>query len=172
MDAEICTMLSRFKCPFGAKAYYELEILEIDVEPLYGFATEDFSPTAFPRGVGRDQRYGQSWSFDSDTATVDIAWKAGDVIGLACDLHMMQIKMSINGYFSKLILNVDPDVVINGLFAAFKRIGFHVAGCHVGGKGQRLGWMPFDPNDTSVATGQLQTVALNQRVILFPDPAA
>ena len=58
------------------------------------------------------------------------------------------------------------------LLAAFERIGLAIARRHVGGEGERLGGMAFDAHDARIAAGQLQRIALDQRVILLPDPAA
>ena len=60
----------------------------------------------------------------------------------------------------------------DSLLAAFVRVGLAVARRHVGGEGQRLGGMALDAHDAGVAARNLQRIALDQRVVLLPDPAA
>jgi hypothetical protein len=60
----------------------------------------------------------------------------------------------------------------DGLLAAFERVGLAIARRHVGGESERLGRMALDAHDASVAARDLQGVALDQRVVLLPDPAA
>ena len=238
---DFLTVRSRTKCPLGAKAYYEIEILEtedsdddvcpLDACPQYGFASAFFdSDGALDEGVGDDAH---SWAVDgmrrrkwhvsgdadftkTNTASLsevicgafddldqndnrelsleevmplfkalgapdehvqqgfsdidtdgsglisktefrdffrtflgcddlddvepkkvqqvlqtlrtfkdlayDCTWKAGDVIGLACDLEEMQIHVSVNGEFAApngVVFKLAPDAVGDGLFAAF-----------------------------------------------------
>ncbi len=58
------------------------------------------------------------------------------------------------------------------LLAAFVRVGLAIARRHVGGEGERLGRMAVDAHDAGVAARPLQRIALDQRVVLLPDPAA
>jgi hypothetical protein len=58
------------------------------------------------------------------------------------------------------------------LLAALVRVGLAVARRDVGGEGERLGGMAVDAHDAGVAAGPLQRIALDQRVVLLPDPAA
>jgi len=49
-------------------------------------------------------------------------WKAGDVVGLACDLEEMHMHVSVNGCFGApngLVFHLDADTVQHGLYAAF-----------------------------------------------------
>ena len=59
----------------------------------------------------------------------------------------------------------------DGLLAAFVRIGLAIARIDVGREGEGLGGMPLDARDACVSAGNLKRVALDQRVVLFPDPA-
>jgi len=125
-NGNLCTMFSKFTCPLGCKAYYELEVLKFDTHPQYGFTTENFKRhMGFTHlGVGEDN---QSWSFDGAnkckrhqvSEKVDIEWKVGDVVGLACDLDSMQIMVSVNGSFSQHTFTIERGAGINGLFPAF-----------------------------------------------------
>ena len=49
-------------------------------------------------------------------------WKEGDVIGIACDLVQMQMRVSLNGNFAApdgAVFDLDSGAVGEGLFAAF-----------------------------------------------------
>ncbi len=58
------------------------------------------------------------------------------------------------------------------LLAAFERIGLDVARRYIGGEGKRLGRVALDADDARIATGKLQRITLDQRVVLLVDPAA
>ncbi len=58
------------------------------------------------------------------------------------------------------------------LLAALERIGLAIARRDVGGEGERLDRVSLDAHDTSVAARNLQRIALDQRVVLLPHPAA
>ena len=103
------TVRSAPQCPLGGKGYYELEILEVDVEcPQYGFASAAFARVLGAKsgdGVGDDAH---SWAVDGarqlkwpdGEEPYKCTWQAGDVIGLACDLDKMQMHVSVNGSFA------------------------------------------------------------------------
>ena len=79
-------------------------------------------------GVGDDA---SSWAVDgvrqqawhkSDGKTYACEWKAGDVVGLACDLEAMQVLVSVNGSFDApngLVFQLDASAAEAGLFPAF-----------------------------------------------------
>jgi hypothetical protein len=125
------TVRSAQRCPLGGKGYYELEILEVDVEcPQYGFASAAFARVLGAKsgdGVGDDAH---SWAVDGarqlkwpdGEEPYKCTWQAGDVIGLACDLDKMQMHVSVNGSFAApngVVFELAPDAVGDGLFAAF-----------------------------------------------------
>jgi solute carrier family 25 (adenine nucleotide translocator) protein 4/5/6/31 len=123
------TVRSAQRCPLGGKGYYELEILEIDAAPQYGFAAPTFLrvPGASNNGVGDDAH---SWAVDGARQRkwhhagepYECTWQTGDVIGLACDLDKMQMHVSLNGSFAAphgVVFELNPDAVGEGLFAAF-----------------------------------------------------
>jgi len=124
-----CSVRSRVCCPPGARGYYELTILETDTYPQYGFASAAFmrEPGASLNGVGNDDK---SWAVDgvrqckwhNGKVAYECQWKAGDVVGLACDLEEMHMHVSVNGCFGApngLVFHLDADTVQHGLFAAF-----------------------------------------------------
>ena len=140
----LVTVLSTQRCPLGGKGYYELEILDRDDKcPQYGFAAvfKKGSRSTFERvrgssneGVGNDAH---SWAVDGerqlkwhnrkfqgffDEKTYPCTWQTGDIIGLACDLDVMRMHVSVNGSFAApngVVFELDPDAVCDGLFAAF-----------------------------------------------------
>ena len=129
------TVRSKYRCPKGGKGYYELEILEVDRVPQFGFASAAFQsmPGYTNDGVG-DKHNCASWAVDgvrklkwhkgrSQAQTFENTWQAGDVVGLACDLVNMRILVSLNGSFDPpngvVFELVSNDGVQDGLFAAF-----------------------------------------------------
>jgi ankyrin repeat protein len=60
------TVRSALRCPLGGKGYYELEIMELDKVPQYGFAAPAFARVleASGKGVGDDEH---SWAVDGGT---------------------------------------------------------------------------------------------------------
>ena len=95
-------------------------------------------------GIGDDD---SSWAVDGIRqlkyhqwpTAYTFAWKAGDVLGLACDLQEMQIKVSVNGSFSQpngLVFELGPGDVLKckrGLFAAITGTRGKVR-CNLGGR--------------------------------------
>ena len=123
------TVRSKYRCPKGGKGYYELEILEVDRAPQFGFASAAFErvPGATNNGVGDDRA---SWAVDgvrkikwhAETQAFECTWQAGDVVGLACDLVNMRMLVSLNGSFDPpngVVFELASDDVQDGLFAAF-----------------------------------------------------
>jgi len=143
-DAKVCndgiefnwfsTIRSTFSCPRGSKGYFELEILDIGEKyrHRYGFATGRCKrvPGVSNAGLGDDD---QSWAVsgkgnkarhNGNAQPYACNWRAGDVVGLACDLSLdnTQILVSVNGSYSTpngSIFKLDPATVHDGLFAAF-----------------------------------------------------
>ena len=84
--------------------------------------------TDYPTGVGDDEH---SWAVDGENTNTrhnnvrgeyGCRWKEGDVVGLACDLENMQVRVSVNGSFAApngIVYDLAPDAVRDGLFAAF-----------------------------------------------------
>ena len=125
--------LARQCCPLGGRTYYEIEILDISdfSRHRYGLASVAFERVmgASATGLGDDAA---SWMVNG-MASVAIhngeekpyacdKWKAGDVVGLACDLEAMQMLVSLNGSFDApngRVFDLAPDAVGKGLFAAF-----------------------------------------------------
>jgi hypothetical protein len=63
-------------------------------------------------------------------------WKAGDVVGLACDLEAMQVLVSVNGSFdapSGLVFELDAGATRGGLLPAFPGTRGTVR-CNLGGR--------------------------------------
>ena len=123
------TVRSKYRCPKGGKGYYELEILEVDRAPQFGFASAAFErvPGATNNGVGDDRA---SWAVDgvrkikwhAETQAFECTWQAGDVVGLACDLVNLRMLVSLNGSFDPpngVVFELASDDVQDGLFAAF-----------------------------------------------------
>ena len=82
-------------CPWGAVGYYEIEVLHAGKGTRFGFCSLDWPAEEGPHataGVGCD---GLSWGVDGDGALkwhdgpspFGGRWRAGDVVGLACDLR-------------------------------------------------------------------------------------
>ena len=124
---------SKYRCPKGAKGYYELEIVEVTSYPQFGFASAAFKSMlgATSDGVGNNSA---SWAVDgvrklkwhkgrTQTQAFECTWQAGDVVGLACDLVNMRILVSLNGSFDPpngvVFELASNDGVQDGLFAAF-----------------------------------------------------
>ena len=96
----------------GQLGYYELEILEMgSFNMSFGVVTSEFEGSARPlnSGIGDDDH---SWCIRSSCERLDSekghngnyisfgsSWKTGDVIGLACDLQVGLLRISINGKF-------------------------------------------------------------------------
>ena len=92
--------------------YYELLILEMgSFKMSFGVVTSEFEGSARPlnSGIG-DERH--SWCIRSSCERLDSekghngnyisfggSWRTGDVIGLACDLRIGLLRISINGKF-------------------------------------------------------------------------
>jgi len=127
--SSFCSLRSNFCCPPGARGYYELVILEMDMYPQYGFACAAFNRvrTASSDGVGDDE---ESWAVDSaqkckwhhGTTVYECECKVGDVVGLASDLEKMQMLISINGSFEAptgCVFKLAAERVQHVLFAAF-----------------------------------------------------
>ena len=120
---------SKFCCPPGARGYYELVILEMNIVPQYGFVSVSFNrmQAHSDNGDGDDK---DSWALDGTrrckwhdgTAAYECKWKVGNVVGLACDLEKMQMLISINGSVEApngCVFELAVDRVQHGLFAAF-----------------------------------------------------
>jgi len=140
------TVRSAPRCPLGGKGYYELEILKRDdVAPQYGLAGPCFARVlgASGEGLGDDAH---SWAVDGTRQRKwhngekewECKWQDGDVIGFACDLDKMQMHVSLNGSFAaphRVVFELAPDAVGDGLFAAFSGISGKVR--------YNLGEVPF-----------------------------
>ena len=140
------TLRSTQRCPLGAKGYFELEILECDRLPLYGFVSATFVRVlgASDRVVGKDW---YSWAVngndectfhDNEQGEYSCEWNKDDVVGLACDLENMQLHVSVNGCFhapNGILFTLSPDSVRDGLFAALSG--------HKGKLRYNLGEVPF-----------------------------
>ena len=125
------TLRSAYSCPPGGKAYFEVEIMEIEhlSKHSYGFATAAFErvPGATKNGLGHDNK---SWQvngkaqiamYDGEEKLYECAWNPGDVVGLACDLDKWQVLVSVNGSFEApngLIFELTPDAAQDGIFGA------------------------------------------------------
>mmetsp|Transcript_35535 Transcript_35535/g.86526 ORF Transcript_35535/g.86526 Transcript_35535/m.86526 type:complete len:306 (+) Transcript_35535:1464-2381(+) len=104
---EMCTLRSQGGCPVGKRAYYEVEIVEMDFVSQMGFASEAFTAVKGYSeevvGLGTS-----SMAVDGTRGEMlyngvhayDCQWKQGDVIGLACDLVSNKVHVSVNGDFS------------------------------------------------------------------------
>lgn len=137
-QASFTTMRSKQQCPIGSKGYYEISLIREITSPKWGFASERFARHCgfSDEGVGDDEH---SWAIDGHSrlrchdgiaGVWEGSWKAGDVIGLACDLtgETMQMLVSVNGSFaspSGLVFNLKPEQVGAGLFAAFSGLSAH-----------------------------------------------
>lgn len=104
------TSTVRFKqsCQVGGRAYYELTILKLGEDPHFGFATSYFKrncesflkPGEDTKSWAVDCVGSRTWHASHQGAKYYVKWKAGDVIGLACDLQANQIPASVNCDFS------------------------------------------------------------------------
>ena len=131
---ELCafsTLRSAYSCPPGGKAYFEVEIIEIEEfsRHRYGFATAAFErvPGVTEKGLGDDN---QSWEVngkaqiamhDRQEKPYESTWNPGDVVGLACDLDKWQVLVSVNGSFEPpngLIFELTADAAQDGIFGA------------------------------------------------------
>ena len=125
------TVCFQQSCPAGSCAYYEIRILQLPTYPQVGFVTSKFEPalTYSGNGVGDDE---QSWGVDGARCKrwfqsgghdgYDVEWKAGDVIGLACDLQRQELLVSVNGDFSPpngVFFDLSSSSPPTELFAAF-----------------------------------------------------
>jgi len=89
----------------GEMGYYELEIVEVG-KMFFGFVTSEFERTQghCNLGVG-DDKHGWCVSGSSrqghagHRTAFGSTWKRGDVIGLACDLKLGLLHVSVNGSF-------------------------------------------------------------------------
>ena len=113
----------------GLLSRYEIEIVELDSTPQFGFASASFERQRGKtgNGVGDDD---SSWAVDGvrqqawhklDGKTYACEWKAGDVVGLACDLEAMQVLVSVNGSFDApngFVFELDAGAAEGGLFPA------------------------------------------------------
>ena len=94
-------------CRLGQLAYYEIEILEMGKGGFLacGFVSKDFEPGSGGNQLGHCRH---SWCVDSggnrSHASVTLAfgkpWRVGSVIGIACDLQVGLLHISVNGVFS------------------------------------------------------------------------
>jgi hypothetical protein len=99
-------------CPWGRLGYYEVEVLYAGITPQFGFCSLEWPARKGPsrEGVGDE---GLSWGVDGDRiikyhkgrqGPFGGQWRAGDVVGLACDLRAGdgggRILVSLNGDFS------------------------------------------------------------------------
>jgi hypothetical protein len=50
--ADFSTVRAKHKCPPGAKGYYELELVEVDIAPQFGFASAAFERHRGKTGIG------------------------------------------------------------------------------------------------------------------------
>ena len=99
------TIVANEYCRIGEMGYYELEILE-EGELFVGFVTTEFERThgRCDLGIGDDTH---SWCVSSSSwrchaghrTAFGSPWKRGDVIGLACDLKLGLLHVSVNGSF-------------------------------------------------------------------------
>jgi hypothetical protein len=126
-------------CPWGTLGYYEVEILHAGRNTQFGFCSTDWpgEKQASNNGVGDD---GLSWGVDGyrglkwhagrkgpGTSPFGGSWRAGDVVGLACDLRGTeeggagQMLVSLNGDFSPphgAAFNLPPAGLEGGLCPA------------------------------------------------------
>ena len=126
------TLRSAERCRLGKRKYWELQVLAIESNSrLRCGATSSLGSmfSASDTGLGDDP---QSWAVNG-LARVFMhkgekqdykcaPWKEGDVIGIACDLVQMQMRVSLNGNFAApdgAVFELDPEAVGEGLFAAF-----------------------------------------------------
>ena len=127
------TLRSAERCRKGERKYLEIEVLAIEWNSRLrcGVATASLGSmfSASDTGLGDDD---QSWALNGlvqvsmhDGQTKDykcVPWKIGDVIGIACDLVRMQMRVSLNGRFAApdgAVFELDSGAVGEGLFAAF-----------------------------------------------------
>jgi len=121
-----------------------LKIVEVDSSPQFGFASAAFerSRGKAADGVGDDEA---SWAVDGCRQSLwhggsqeqyPCEWKAGDVVGLACDLEAMEVLVSVNGSFDApngLVFELDAGAAKDGLFPAFTG-GDGTVLCNLGGR--------------------------------------
>ena len=124
-----CTLRSRECCPKGARAYYEVEILDQVSAPQFGFVSGGFERVEhFSQiGVGDDNK---GWAMDGSRQTpwhngalggYTCKWRTNDVVGLACDLTKGQISVSLNGNFecpNGVAFMLNEQDIQHGIYAA------------------------------------------------------
>ncbi len=139
-------------CPWGGLGYFEVEVLHAGTATQFGFCSPDWPGRAgfSGDGVGDD---GPSWGVDGHRVLKWHAgpvgpfgrrWRAGDVVGLACDLRGGcaagggQMLASLNGDFSPpygAAFDLPPAGLEGGLLPALTaQSGLYR--CNLGGGGR------------------------------------
>jgi len=120
----------------AGKFYYELDIKHIQGQDAYfGWVTEDFASSA-KRTPGAGQFVGGnafSWGFgfyqgkvikcandvNASGSAFGVAWKEGDVLGLACDMVNKSVSFSVNGSFEPPLGLAFQNIAAHSIAPAF-----------------------------------------------------
>jgi hypothetical protein len=137
------TAVLSYGCPSGVCAYYEITIRNPGLWPQFGLCSAQFVARfrqqiygaelekvhlASNKGVGDTD---DSWAVDgvrckkwNDTSSPwNVSWRQGDVIGIACNMRMRQMIVSLNGDYTPpngivFELPQTADVVYPALFTS------------------------------------------------------
>jgi len=133
-SVDLCTVRSRGSCPNGSRAYYEVEIVKMEQHPKFrfGFVSKRFLPIQGETSKGVGQELSKAdWAVDGvdqckwhgGMATeYACKWKEGDVIGLACDIALGKMHVSVNGDYGTpngAVFDFEVRQEREALFAAF-----------------------------------------------------
>jgi hypothetical protein len=95
-------------CAWGGLGYYEVEVLHPGSATQFGFSSPEWPREAEDPGLGVGDD-GLSWGVDGSrvlrwhegqSGPFGGPWRAGDVVGLACDLRAGRMLVSLNGDFA------------------------------------------------------------------------
>ncbi len=161
-------------CPWGGLGYYEVEVLHPGCATQFGFCSLDWpGEKGFSgNGVGDD---GLSWGVDGDrvmkwhsesNGPFGGVWRAGDVVGLACDLlgaaggagGCGRMLVSLNGDFSPphgAAFDLPPAGLEGGLCPALTAMA-GLFRCNLGGGGRPFRHAPPSPEYRAMAAAGLR----------------
>lgn len=107
------TAVLSYGCPSGVCAYYEITIRTPGLWPQFGLCSAEFvtrfrqqkAHLAANEGVGDTD---DSWAVDGvrhkkwngSNSPWNVSWRQGDVIGIACNMRLRQMIVSLNGDYT------------------------------------------------------------------------
>ena len=104
-------------CPWGGLGYYEVEVLHAGSLTRFGFCGTEWlaKDGGSNQGVGDD---GLSWGVDGyyslkwharESSPFGGPWRAGDVVGLACDLRAGGVGVGGGGGGGRMLVSLNGD---------------------------------------------------------------